>query len=204
MTKSETFGEIRQEAARHCEYLDLAFSPLRVPVRSRWRNNGLSADFLGDYVVTFLPTKDGVPIAEAKQKEIRHAVAYIANELLENAMKYHQQDANEPIGIHMELTSDSIAVSANHGTSAQQARRYKDFIGTLLAGDVDELLVQQLEENSKSDESAASCLGLLTMIADYGTELGWRFDTDSAHPDTMTVTTTAVLPLLRPAEEVTA
>jgi hypothetical protein len=39
----------------HCEYLTLSFSPFSAPIRSRWRNNGVSADFLGDYVITFLP-----------------------------------------------------------------------------------------------------------------------------------------------------
>ena len=36
------------EPASECEYLTLAFSPTSAPLRSRWRNNGLSADFLAD------------------------------------------------------------------------------------------------------------------------------------------------------------
>ena len=49
------------ERAAGCEYLTLVFSPVSVPLRSRWRNNGLSADFLGDYVTTFLPANGAVP-----------------------------------------------------------------------------------------------------------------------------------------------
>src|SRR5579863_550987 len=94
------------EQAGECEYLTLAFSPSSAPLRSRWRNNGLSADFLGDYVTTFLPANgDG---AGKDQSEIRHAVAYIANEFLENAMKYHDPDLPVPIGIRLQLTSEQI------------------------------------------------------------------------------------------------
>ena len=54
MMMSETLGNYGERAGE-CEYLTLAFSPTSAPLRSRWRNNGLSADFLGDYVTTFLP-----------------------------------------------------------------------------------------------------------------------------------------------------
>jgi hypothetical protein len=55
MMMSETLANYGKRAGE-CEYLTLAFSPTSAPLRSRWRNNGLSADFLGDYVTTFLPT----------------------------------------------------------------------------------------------------------------------------------------------------
>src|ERR1700733_1666888 len=69
------------ERSDQCEYLTLAFSPTSAPLRSRWRNNGLSADFLGDYVTTFLPTNGPEPALAGRQNEIKHAVTYIANEL---------------------------------------------------------------------------------------------------------------------------
>src|SRR5437867_9425726 len=103
---SQNFGHAGQQSAEKCEYLTLAFSPLSAPLRSRWRNNGLSADFLGDYVTTFLPAKSSVAGVDSRQKEIRYAVTYIANELLENAMKYHDRQVDVPIGIHLELASD--------------------------------------------------------------------------------------------------
>src|ERR1700683_674106 len=99
MRNSQTTGN-GTEPSQECEYLTLAFSPTSAPLRSRWRNNGLSADFLADYVTTFLPTRDGKPAAASRQKELKHAVTYVANELLENAMKYHQPDVEVPIMVH--------------------------------------------------------------------------------------------------------
>jgi hypothetical protein len=183
------------ERAGKCEYLTLAFSPTSAPLRSRWRNNGLSADFLGDYVTTFLPANGTLPAFKRRQNEVKHAVTYIANELLENAMKYHQPDVEIPIRIHLELASNHITVSVSNGVSVVQAERYKAFVEHLQEGDVDELLLRQQEESARSSESAMSSLGLLTMISDYEAQLDWRFDIHSTHPESMTVTTSAVLPL---------
>lgn len=183
------------EPASECEYLTLAFSPTSAPLRSRWRNNGLSADFLADYVTTFLPTKEGVPALESRQKELKHSVGYIANELLENAMKYHQADVEIPIRIHLELASEHITVSVSNGVSVVQAERYKAFVEHLNQGEAADLLLKQQEESARSSESAISSLGLLTMIADYDAQLDWRFDLHPTQSESMIVTTSAVLTL---------
>jgi hypothetical protein len=194
MTPEQTFGNYSQ-ADKACEYLTMVFSPLSVPLRSRWRNNGLSADFLGDYVTTFLPAGNGTEAAHV-QTEIRHAVTYIANELLENAMKYHEHSADIPIALRLELRADHVTVSATNGVGPGQAERYRTFVELILKqGDVGDLLVRQLEDTAARRDSSTSCLGLLTMISDYGAKLGWRFEQDTTYQDIMTVTTRAVLPL---------
>jgi hypothetical protein len=179
------------ERPGECEYLTLAFSPTSAPLRYRWRNNGLSADFLGDYVTTFLPT---APPHENRQNEIKHAVTYIANELLENAMKYHQPDIEIPIRIHLELATDHIKVSVSNGIGVVEAGRYEAFVERLQEGNAADLLLKQQEENAERSESNLSCLGLLTMISDYDAKLAWRFDVHPVLPQSMTVTTSAVLP----------
>jgi hypothetical protein len=192
---NQTFGYYGQQLGERREYLTLAFSPLSAPLRSRWRNNGLSADFLGDYVTTFLPANGSTAAAGDWQNEVKHAVTYIANELLENAMKYHEHDVDIPIGIHLELTSTQITVSASNGISNDQAQRYQDFVERILKEDAGDLLVKQLEASAGGVESNESCLGLLTIINDYRAQLGWRFEAHPAYLEIMTVSTSAVLPL---------
>jgi hypothetical protein len=143
--------------------------------------------------MTFLPA-DG-DMAASNQSEIRHAVIYIANEFLENAMKYHERDVDIPIGIRLELTSDRITVRASNGIGDEQARRYKAFVQDILKQDAGDLLLRQLEESSSEIESNGSRLGLLTMITDYSAQLGWCFEAHTEHSEMMTVTTSAVLPL---------
>jgi diguanylate cyclase (GGDEF)-like protein len=189
----ETVG-IFLERSGKCEYLTLAFSPLSSPLHSRWRNNGLSADFIGDYVITFLPG-EGVMAGQSGQNEIRHAITFIVNELLENAMKYHAREVDIPIRMHLELTKDHITVSASNGVGEEQARRYHAFAENLQQGDAADLMLRQQEESASSSEPGVSSLGLLTMISDYGAELGWRFDLHPLHTAMMMVTTSAVLTL---------
>jgi hypothetical protein len=193
--KNQTFGYYGQEVGDRHEYLTLAFSPLSAPLRSRWRNNGLSADFLGDYVTTFLPADGSTADPASGKMEIKHAVTYIANELLENAMKYHEHSVDIPIGIHLELTGTQITVSATNGIGEGQAQRYQTFVETILREDPGELLLRQLEESSRDEASTKSCLGLLTIVNDYGARLGWRFEAHPTYPAIMTVSTSAVLPL---------
>jgi hypothetical protein len=176
------------------EYLEMAFSPSSGPLRSRWRNNGLSADFLGDYVATFMPSSnDGGAVLEKQQSRIKHAVAYIANELLENAMKYHQRDVDIPVRIDLELTGDHITVSVSNGASQSQAQSYAIFVEQLRAGDASELFLQQQEKSAKCDEAEGSCVGLLTMIIDYDALMDWRFEIHPVQQESMIVTTSAVL-----------
>ncbi|HTA67586.1 MAG TPA: diguanylate cyclase [Bryobacteraceae bacterium] len=191
---SHTVGNCPERRAK-CEYLTVSFSPTGTPLlHSRWRNNGLSADFIGDYVITFLP-REGNGAGQSFQNEIRHAVTYIVNELLENAMKYHARDVDIPIRIHLELTEDHITVSASNGVGEGQAQRYQAFVENLQQGDPADMLLKQQEESAASSEPAMSSLGLLTMISDYGAQLGWRFELYPLGTAMLTVTTSAVLTL---------
>jgi len=195
---SQTLGNYTERSGE-CEYLTLAFSPLSAPLHSRWRNNGLSADFLGDYVITFLP-RGGIDFADGRQNRIKHAVTFIANELLENAMKYHARDVDIPIGIHLELTSDHIRVSATNGVGEKQAQRYRAFVEHLQQGNASDMLLRQQEECATISQLDLSGLGILTMINDWGAQLGWRFEAHPLKSEIVTVTTSAILPLTQAPE----
>ena len=185
-----TLGHFGAEVDARGDYLKLSFSPLNAPLHSRWRNNGLSADFLSDYVTTFLPGSID-PESESRQNQIRHAISFVANELLENAMKYHERNSEIPIEIHMELRSSQIAVTVRNGVTSDQAVRYRGFAQKLVQEDAATLLSRALEE-SASHESTQSGLGLLTMVNDYQALLGWRFEQASAC-GTVTVSTSVVV-----------
>ena len=81
-----TFGHFIARKDGQGEHLKIVFSPTSLPIQQRWRNNGLSADFLADYLTTFFPGDDRA-VAEC-HAELKSAVSYVANELLENAMKF--------------------------------------------------------------------------------------------------------------------
>ncbi|BAZ44266.1 hypothetical protein NIES4102_12740 [Chondrocystis sp. NIES-4102] len=171
------------------EYLIFSFSPGSIPLRQRWRNNCLSADFLADYLSTFFLANESKDINENKRAEVKSAVSYIANELLENAMKYGVEMSPFPISIQIHLNPDLIIFQLTNSIPTHQTEKFQTHIHTLLNCDPNELYITQLEKNAIENEQEESGLGLLTMLNDYGAKLGWKFEPLSAESAEMAVTT---------------
>ncbi|MEG4800772.1 DUF6272 family protein [Microcoleus sp. ARI1-B5] len=184
----QTFGDFIESTPSH-EYLIIGFSPSSIPLKQRWRNNGLSADFLADYLTTFFPGNEDDPSTIDRQAEIKSAVSYIANELLENAMKFNDETSEFPIDIKLELKSDGLIFSVANTIPEQAVGKFQAYIHQLLAGDPSELYIQQLEKNAADESCTDSGLGLLTMLSDYSAKIGWKFQTVQKDPEVITVTT---------------
>lgn len=170
---SEVVGEFHEEGASIIEGLELTFSPTSIPLKQRWRNNGLSADFMADYVGTFLPRSEDDPASHDRNQDIRGAIKYIANELLENGMKYSDDGLAQPIRMKLVLAVDHIIFSETNAVAADRLTAFRHFIEELARSDPSEMYVRQLERVA---EGGGSGLGLLTMINDYGASLGWKFE----------------------------
>ena len=156
------------------EYLILSFSSGSIPSRERWRNNCLSADFIANYLSTFFQVESDRSWGLDKQAEVKSAVSYIANELLENAVKYSANSS--PISIQINLNPDLIIFQLTNNISARQTQQFQNQIETLLHCDPNELYITLLEENALNECDRESGLGLLTMLNDYKAKLGWRFE----------------------------
>ncbi|MDB9312375.1 ATP-binding protein [Spirulina sp. CS-785/01] len=191
----QTFGDFIDALPQSPEYLMLGFSPSSIPLQQRWRNNGLSADFLADYFTTFFPIDDENPHSWTQQAEIKSAVSYVANELLENAMKFNDPSYDYPISIALYFSTDQLIFSLTNSVVAEQVETFQRYLQDLIQSDPQEMLLLQLEKNAL-EETSTSRLGYLTMMNDYGAKLGWKFDTlvDQNAPIT-TVTTMVQLAL---------
>lgn len=184
-TKHSIFGNFIQNLPPSQEYLILSFSPGSIPLRQRWRNNCLSADFLAEYLSTFFLGSDDQQPDSQKQAEIKSAVSYIANELLENAIKYGVEKSPFPISIQIHLNPELIIFQLTNSIHSQQVQKFQAYIEKLINSDPDELYILQLE---KSDDGQSG-LGFLTMLSDYGAELGWKFEALPNESTEMAVTT---------------
>ena len=169
---AEVIGAFSEGISTVNDGLTLTFSASSIPLKQRWRNNGLSADFLADYVTTFFPRDEADPASLTRHQEIRSAVAYIANELLENAMKYAEESLAVPTTIKLLLGPDGILFSEANRTSSARAQAFLGFVRELAAADPSEMYLKQLE---RAGEDGGSGLGLLTMVNDYGARLAWQF-----------------------------
>jgi hypothetical protein len=173
------------------EHLQIGFSPTSIPIQQRWRNNGLSADFLADYLSTFFPGDDSA--AAEPYAELKSAVSYVANELLENAMKFSYAPSQHAISIAMYLEADAVSLYVTNSVDPHAVASFQQAIERLLTEDTDTLYMAQLTHNTESDSPDGSSLGYLTMLHDYGAALAWRFAPSLQDPDVVTVTTMARL-----------
>ena len=190
---TQIFGEFIGQFPPDQDSLELTFTPSSRPIQQRWRNNRLSAHFVADYLSNFLPVDEEDPISERRVQESKGAVTYVANELLENAMKFNDEESSYKVkfGIHFIGETDITAVIfTTNSVKTEGVDKFKSFIEELLSTDPNELYVQQIEK-SVEEESESSGLGLLTMINDYSAKLGWKFDPIQGEHQVVTVTTMA-------------
>jgi hypothetical protein len=189
----QDFGEIPTQPVNSTEYLILGFCPTGISLKQRWRNNGLSADFLADYMTAFFPSPADETDWEARIRDFKGAVSYVSNELLENGMKYNDERSCLPIDVKMHLYADQVLFKVTNSVAPDRVAPFQAFIQTLLTEDLGELYIQQLEASAADEHSGGSGLGLITMVQDYQARLGWQFKTYPAagpgEPPVTTVTT---------------
>ena len=186
---TEIFGDFIEDLPTGTEYLILGFSPASIPLKQRWRNNGLSADFLADYLTTFFPSSDESTSHRNKKAEIQCAVSYIANELLENAMKFSVETQGYPISIQLHLNSERIIFVTTNSICRDKVGEFQGFLKRLSTEDPIQLYIDQLEKNAQEGGSSTSGLGFLTMINDYDAKIGWKFQDMNGAQKAIAVTT---------------
>lgn len=193
---TEVFGEFITDFPLEQDFLQLTFTPSSRPIKQRWKNNRLSAHFVADYFANFLPIDENDPSRERRIKESKGAVSYVANELLENAIKYNDENSNYKVkfGVHFVENIDDImaVIFATNSVKSGDVDKLKAFIEELLSSDPNDMYISQVEKSVEED-TEASGLGLLTMINDYGAKLGWSIDLIEGDSPVMTVTTMAQL-----------
>lgn len=203
-------GDFIETFPPECNSLELSFSSTlsafaafgsatsnRAACDSRqWRNNLLSANFIAEYCTNFLPQTHSDPkssIASDKQRtqDVKGAIGYIANELLENALKFNLDStglnarSNVKLGVHFTREPEPVAVVfASNSLDKSSAESFQQFIHRLLGGDAKELYFQKIEANTAAADSPTSGLGFLTMMNDYQARLGWRFESVCQRADT--------------------
>ena len=167
----QIFGEFQSPPPE--EALSLVFTVGATPAENRWCTYRLSATFLADYFSLLVPVSEAVSEAEA---EMIGSIAVIANELLENAMKFGEAKPEQPIILSVERGPASLTVLTRNYTSSKTAQALCSFIQTLSYASPAELLIEQMERNAADKDSICSGLGILTMMSDYSAKVGWQLE----------------------------
>ena len=193
----KVFGEFFDILPYVRDSLEINFTPTTHPVRQRWSTNRLSAQFIADYFSAFLPIDDNQPDSDRRLREARGSVSYIANELLENAMKFNHSESKMKVKFAIyflekmpeEDSGITVVLMATNSLSPIAQEKFQAFLVKLFAGDPEILYITQVEKSLSEENSQSSGLGFLTMINDYSAKLGWKFETVSVEPQVLTVTT---------------
>ena len=181
------FGNFVEPREGSGEYMKIGFYPDSVPLQQRWRNNGLSADFLAGYVSTFFPGDDAA--SSDRQTEIKDAISFIANELLENAMKFCHGPGRQVVSIEMFLDADVIDLYTTNSVDPGRNDGFLRAIERMLTEDPNDLYMEQIEANAENPGKAGSGLGFLTILNDYDATMAWKFSGDDENGGENNVTT---------------
>ena len=138
------------------------------PLNVSWQHASATSEFLGDVFATRC-AKAGQDFTEA-----RHAIIYLVNELLENAIKFHSPG---DIVLDCSLEVGNFELTVTNSTRPEVAERFKSLLSEVTSRDPGELLIERIEANAADENSSGSGLGILTLMNDYGVRLGWQFTT---------------------------
>ena len=108
--------------------------------------------------------------------EVQDTVSYIANELLENAIKFSHEPAQIPIRIGIYLSKTLLRFYVTNSLNPDSVEGFQHYIQELLSEDPGELYIRQLERNASEEFGTESRLGFLTLLNDYEAKLGWTFE----------------------------
>ena len=143
------------------------------PLDLRWHHCGVTSDFLGEFCVA------GMSGNHSQRKDAQHSISYLVNELLENAVKFRATDL---IVIESLLADNEFRLCIANSLDETVASEFQNILSDLMVGDPGELLIERIEMNAADPESKCSGLGLLTLMNDYGAQLGWTFRRDEQQP----------------------
>jgi hypothetical protein len=184
----QLFGDFQEDIPTNHEFLIIGFFPNSLPLKQRWRNNGLSADFIADYLTTFFPANQDEPATVERQLQLKTAVNYIANELIDNALKFNEEKSDYPVKFGLHLLEDRLVLISTNCVSPKALDNFYEFVNQLKKTDLESFYIHQLEKGAEED-SQESQLGILTMMQDYLATVGWKIEMVQKDPEVITLTT---------------
>ena len=131
-----------------------------------WKQAGVTSEFLGEILATH-GAKSNLDYSEG-----RHAIIYLVNELLENAIKF---SLSGDIEIRCSLERSSFEVAVINMINPETLTEFQALLEELTTQDPGDLLIERIEANAADESSSGSGLGILTLMNDYGVRMGWHF-----------------------------
>ncbi len=197
---SQSFGNFASELLQANPCLLITFSAGLVPQQQFWPNSSLSAKFIADYLAMFFAAPTQPTARRQQQTAIADAVRYIVNELLENAVKFSYSLPEFPTQLGLHIHADKIVVFVTNTTQVDNLAKLTALIQELTTIEPVNLYIDRLEKNLDDDNRHVSGLGFITILSNYATQLGWRFEPIPTVPQAVLVTTMVQLSYSKQAD----
>lgn len=188
MNMTQIFGHFPEEKLVDDELFMIDFFLQSIPEKVQKKTRCLSVDFIADYLANLLPTPKNDSLAVRNQLEFKGMTSYIVNELLENSMKFKDENSSYPVKFKIYWFDEMLVFISINSVNLEVLHKFKEFINVVINSNPDELYFHQLEKGAE-ERINESRLGFLSMIIDYGAKLGWKIETIEQDPETIAVTT---------------
>ena len=185
---NQLFGDFKEDILANHKLFMMDFFIQSIPLERRKQTRYLSIAFITDYLATLFPVDQEDIKSYERQLQMKSAVSYIANELLENSMKFNYETVNYPIKFGICFLEQALVFVASNCASEKTLDSFKNFVHELTTSDINELYFRQLEKGAE-EKSEESRLGFLSMMNDYSAKLGWKIEIVNKDPEITTVTT---------------
>ncbi len=185
---SQIIGNFLEEILDDSKIFMMEFFIHAIPVEKRKQTRYLSLAFMAEYLTKFFPFNEEDVQFYQKQLQLKSAVNYIANELLDNSIKYNYELGKYPLRFAIYLLDRELVFATRNRTNKKNLDRLNNFINELINSDVSEFYFRQMEKGAE-EKSEESQLGFLSILNDYGAKLGWKIEKVNDEPEITTVTT---------------
>lgn len=157
----------------------ISLSVVPKDIKKQWKRCGITANFLASSA-----------IGNTKSTTV---VSTIVNEILENAIKYSENDSI-PVKIELGASSDILKCKITNWTSNAQASVVENYFSHLKSQDIHDLYYTQLE-HAALDASNASQIGLIGVLHDYLLGMNCKIDYPENNSDLSQISITAKINL---------
>ncbi len=130
-----------------------------------WDKCGLIANFFGNYQAHSFKEKE----------KIESVISTIANELLENAIKF-TADKNKLVNITLKKYKDEITLETVNLAKRKNVEDIHQLIESIQNNDIESLFLAQIEKNALNEKSSGSGVGIISIIKDYNAKLGIKIE----------------------------
>ena len=153
-----------------------------------WRRVSLSSDFLARYYSYYFPYREKAR-GTLSRDSAENSISFVLNELVENTAKYSDAE-DKNVGIRVWLLESVLLFSVSNYITGKLFGPFHSLAQEILGGNAEELYLKRLEKNTE-EGGGGSGLGYLTLINDYGINLGFKFE--KAGEDLFKVTVQATM-----------